>query len=226
MFINAPSLAYCDFLTMKEQTDAIVAGGASWFHIDIMDGNYLPNMLLTPKIVGELKTAYPQMVADVHLMVTNPGDYIEPMKKAGADNLSFHCDATRFSKRLLMAIREAGMNSGVVINPSQNVEVIKPFIMYCDLVVIMAVEPGFVGQPFLSDTYERIAKLNELRKAYNADFKIIVDGGIDIQKAVYCAKNGADGCTTGAFAVFQQDDGLKQACHRFQKSVEEGVSGI
>lgn len=124
--INAPSLANCPFLELPEQAEQLREGGADWFHIDIMDGHYVPNLCFPLRLIGELKKKYPEIAADVHLMVTDPLAYVEPLAQQGADYVSFHLDATSFARRGLREIREKGMKAGVVLNPSQPVSLWSP----------------------------------------------------------------------------------------------------
>ena len=217
--INAPSLANCGFLTMGEQVKELVEGGAQWFHVDIMDGHYVPNLCYPMRLVGELKAGYPSMVVDVHLMVTDPAAYIDGLAAQGADYVSFHLDATSFSIRLLRAIREKGMKAGIVINPSQPVSLLKPLVSDVDYVVLMTVEPGFAGQRFMPESLERLKELTALRKETGTAFLISIDGGVDMDSAVACAKMGAEVFVTGIYTVFAQPEGIKAACKRFDSVV-------
>lgn len=221
--INAPSLAYCSYLEMGRQIEELVQGGVQWFHIDIMDGHYVPNLCLPINLVGELKQKYPGIEADVHLMVTDPMSYLPRLKQNQADWVSFHMDSTSFSRRTLVTIRDMGMKAGVVINPSQSVSIIEPVIGFLDYVVLMAVEPGYAGQKFMVETHARVAELDALRKKHGVEFLISIDGGVDHQNAIECARRGAAVCVTGIYAVFQQQDGITAACRRFRDTLADAL---
>jgi len=223
--INAPSLANCSFTELGQQVEELVQGGAHWFHIDIMDGHYVPNLCFPIRLVGELKKKYPAMVADVHLMVTDPMNYLPLLKQNNADWVSFHMDATSFSRRTLTTIQELGMKAGVVINPSQPVSIIEPIIRFLDYVVLMTVEPGYPGQKFMVDSLPRVSELAALRKEHSASFLISIDGGVDYPNAIECARRGAEVYVTGVFTVFQQPDGITEACKRFQKTMTKSLGG-
>ena len=221
--INAPSLANCSFLEMGRQVDELVQGGADWFHIDIMDGHYVPNLCYPTKIVGELKKKYPSVQTDVHLMVTDPMSYLPQLKQNQADWVSFHMDSTHFSRRTLVAIREQGMKAGVVINPSQPISIIEPVIRFVDYVVLMTVEPGYAGQTFMVDSLPRVTELDALRKKHDVNFLISIDGGVDYPNAIECARRGAEIYVTGIYTVFQQEDGITAACRRFNKTLTDAL---
>ena len=217
--INAPSLANCSLLDMREQVRELAEGGADWFHIDIMDGHYVPNICFPLRLVGELKTAYPGIATDVHLMVENPADYIQRLAAQRADYISFHIDATRFSRRLLADIKSLGMKAGAVLNPSQRIDALNPVIDLVDYVVLMTVEPGYAGQKFMPEAIPRLEELAGLRKECGNPFLISIDGGVDYGNAATCAKIGAEVYVTGIYTVFGQPEGLAAANARFKKRV-------
>lgn len=208
---------------MGEEVNELAAGGVDWFHIDIMDGHYVPNLCFPVRIVGELKRKYPSIKADVHLMVTNPMDYLGELLRFGADYVSFHADATPFTRRALRTIHEMGMKGGVVINPSQPVSVIEPYIQDLDYVVLMTVEPGFAGQKFMTDSLPRVSELAALRERHQKAFLISIDGGVDYPNAVECVRRGAEVYVTGIYTVFNQPDGITNACKRFAKQMNEAL---
>lgn len=222
--INAPSLANCSFLEMGRQVDELVQGGADWFHIDIMDGHYVPNLCYPTKIVGELKKKFPSVQTDVHLMVTDPMSYLPQLKQNQADWVSFHMDSTHFSRRTLVAIRDMGMKAGVVINPSQPISIIEPVIRFVDYVVLMTVEPGYAGQTFMVDSLPRVTELDALRKKHDVNFLISIDGGVDYPNAIECARRGAEVYVTGIYTVFQQEDGITAACRRFNRTLTDNLT--
>ena len=217
--INTASIINVSFLKMKEQIDELVAGGTKYFHIDLMDGHYVPNLCMPIELIAELKAAYPDVKMDIHMMVTNPGDYIQRLKAAGADYVSFHTDSTSFVKRTLTQIRAAGMKAGVVINPSQRIDHIEPFIHDFDMITFMAVEPGFSGQPFLPGSMERLQELVDLRKKHNASFLISVDGGVDYERGKVCKEMGVDMIVGTRHTIFKQPEGIYKACLRFESEL-------
>jgi ribulose-phosphate 3-epimerase len=213
--INSASIINLNFLKMKEGLDQLVAGGTQMFHIDLMDGHYVPNLCMPIKFISELKKAYPEIIMDVHIMVTNPSDYVARLAEAGADYVTFHTDSTPFVRRLINEIRKAGMKPGIIINPSQRVDHIVPFIEYVDMVMLMTVEPGFAGQPFLEGGLERLQAIADLRKQYGCSFLINVDGGIDYAKGKRCKEIGVDVIVGTLHNIFGQPEGITEACKRF-----------
>lgn len=214
---NTASIINVHFLNMKEELDALVEGGTRFFHIDLMDGHYVPNLCLPIKLLAELKEAYPQVNMDVHMMVTNPSDYIQRLKEAGADYVSFHTDSTPFVRRTINEIRAAGMKPGIVINPSQCIDHIRPFVEYVDMVTLMAVEPGFAGQPLLEGSMDRLREICALREQMGCRFLLSVDGGIDYEKGRECKEMGVDAIVGTVHTIFGQPDGIKAACMRFDR---------
>ena len=219
--INAPSLANCNFLTMGKQIEELLAGGVDFFHIDIMDGNYVPNLCFPANLVADLKSAYPDVTTDVHLMVNHPENYIDVLKESGADYVSFHIDSTNFVRRTITSIQQKGMKAGVVINPSQRIDLIEPYIELLDYVVLMTVEPGYAGQKFLDGSIERLEELVLLREKYNARFLISIDGGVNYDNGKECVRRGADILITGIYTIFNQKDGITQACRDFKNAMSE-----
>ena len=217
--INTASVINVSFLNMKEELDQLVAGGTRFFHIDLMDGHYVPNLCMPMELIRELKDAYPQVQMDVHMMVTNPADYVQRLRAAGADYVSFHTDSTSFVRRTLSMIRDAGMKPGILINPSQRVDHIVPFIHCFDLVTVMAVEPGFSGQPFLDGTMERLQELCDLLSAHNAKFMISVDGGVDFERGRILRDMGVDIIVGTRHTIFKQPEGILEACRRFEREL-------
>lgn len=226
LLIN-PTLACGNFLNYQENLDILEKVGNTILHLDVMDGHYVPNLCFTLDQIRLISRNYP-FLPDVHLMVTNPEDYIEPLKQAGAAYLSFHLDATSFAIRLLNQIRAAGMKAGVVLNPSQPVSLLKETLPFADYILLMGVEPGFSGQSFIPGTIDKISELSRIREEEGYHFLIEVDGGIDDDNSIVCIRRGADILVSGAFGVFRNRDGLEQDYLAFRQHImaalEDGTS--
>lgn len=217
--INAPSLANCSYLEFGSQVDQLARGGVQWFHVDVMDGHYVPNLSFPVRLVGELKKAYPHIACDVHLMVTRPMEYLTQLQENGADYVSFHLDAMPFALRTLSSIRAMGMKAGVVINPCQRIDTLAPVLHLVDYVVLMTVEPGYAGQRFLPGSIDRLEQLMTLRAQGGYNFLVSIDGGVDMENAMRCARLGAQVFVTGIYTVFAQPDGIIGACERFASTL-------
>lgn len=213
-----PTLACGNSLNFKADLDILEKTGIRILHLDIMDGHYVPNICFSIDTVARIRSQYPFLL-DVHLMVTNPEDYILPLQKAGADDVCFHLDATSFPIRLLNQIHECGMKGGVVLNPSQPVSLLGEVLPYLDMVLVMGVEPGFSGQKFLSTTFEKVEVLKKIRDKKGYPFLIQVDGGVDMQNSVPLIQHGADLLVSGAFGVFRGGQGLEKDCREYQELV-------
>lgn len=222
--IHSPSLANCNTLYLREDVQKLAASGVRCFHIDLMDGNYVPNLCFPLRFLQDFRAEYPQAVLDVHMMVTDPLAYVDAMAAAKVDYLSFHADSTHFVLRALERIRSAGIKPGVVINPSQNIDIIAPYAQQLDMVTLMAVEPGFAGQRFMPHTIERVGELASLRKREGKDFLINVDGAITYEALIPCIRRGANVIVTGIFTVFRQPEGIEQACRKFDAECRRGMS--
>lgn len=224
IFINSPSIANCNVLDLRRDIDQLRQAGVRWLHVDLMDGNYVPNLCFPVRIMKDLKEAYPDMTLDVHIMVNNPIDYVERMADAGVDYLSFHTDSTPFVIRTIDRIRAKGMKPGVVLNPSARVDTLQPYANMVDMVTLMAVEPGFAGQKFMMSTVDRVAQTATLRKQSGRNFLINVDGAMTYEGLTPCIQRGANVIVTGIFTVFQQPDGIVSACKRFDRTCKDALA--
>lgn len=199
MVINNPSLANIPFMQFGDQNEELYQSGVRIFHVDIMDGHYVPNLCFPVSVIKEIKQRWSDVEAEVHLMVEDPFAYVEPLRASGADRVSFHADSTRFVRRALTVYLETGMCPGVVIDPSQPIHSLRPYAPYLDQVVFMSVEPGFAGQKLLPGSLEKLRELSELRKEMGLHFDIIVDGGVSYGNAVDCVCPGADMLVTNMY---------------------------
>lgn len=221
--INSPSLANCNTLHIREDVEELRKAGVHFLHVDLMDGNYVPNLCFPLRFLKDLRQEYPDIILDVHMMVTDPGAYVESMAEAKVDYLSFHADSTPFAIRTIDKIRAANIRPGVVINPSQPVEVVEPYADLVEMVTLMAVEPGFAGQKFMPGTVERVGMLDAVRKRVGKDFLINVDGAMTCEYLIPCIQRGANVIVTGIFTVFNQPDGIVSACKRFNAMCKKGL---
>jgi len=193
-----------DFLRLDEEIDMVNNSQADWFHLDIMDGVFVPNISFGLPVVKAISSMAVKPL-DVHLMIVQPERYITAFRDAGADILSVHFEASTHLHRTLQAIRQAGMKAGIVLNPHSPVHVLNDIIPEADMVLLMSVNPGFGGQQFITQTLIKIAELKELALARNPDLLIEVDGGINRDNAAQLCRAGADVLVAGN-AVFKAAD--------------------
>lgn len=203
-FILSPSLLSADFANLQQAIELINATEADWFHIDVMDGLFVPNITIGQPVVKAIKK-HAQKPLDVHLMIEEPDRYIQSFKQAGADILTVHAEACRHLNRSLNSIREEGMKAGVSINPHTPVSTLENVVEYADLVLIMSVNPGFGGQKFIENSYRKIEQLSALRQKYNPNLIIEVDGGVNLENAPALLAAGANALVAGN-AVFSAPD--------------------
>ena len=191
MAIIAPSLLAANFLELGNACNMLNESEAEWFHLDVMDGSFVPNISFGLPIIEQIRKATTK-VCDVHLMIVSPEKYITAFKKAGADILTVHFEACPELASTLAQIKAEGMKAGVAINPNTDAEVLAPFIKEIDLVCVMSVYPGFGGQKFIETTYEKVIALKEMITKAGASTLIEIDGGVDANNAAALTKAGAD----------------------------------
>ena len=204
MPIIAPSLLAANFLELGNACTMLNESEAEWFHLDVMDGSFVPNISFGLPIIEQIRKATTK-VCDVHLMIVSPEKYITAFKKAGADILTVHFEACPELASTLAQIKAEGMKAGVAINPNTDAEVLAPFIKEIDLVCVMSVFPGFGGQKFIETTYEKVVALKEIITQAGASTLIEIDGGVDANNAAALTKAGADVLVAGT-TVFKAAD--------------------
>ena len=196
----APSILSADFANLQSDIEMINQSEADWFHVDVMDGVFVPNISFGFPVITAIKH-HAKKPLDVHLMIVDPDRYLQQFKDAGAAILTVHYEACTHLHRTIAAIHEFGMKAGVAINPHTPVSVLEDILPQIDLVCIMSVNPGFGGQKFIENTYQKITKLRTLAKQLNTEVLIEIDGGVGHQNALALIQAGADVLVAGN-AVF------------------------
>ena len=203
----APSVLAADFGNLQRDLEMINESSADWFHIDIMDGVFVPNISFGMPVLKEIKR-HASKTLDVHLMIVNPDQYIEKFAELGADILTVHYEACTHLHRTIQAIKAAGMKAGVALNPHTNIDTLKDTIKDIDLVCLMSVNPGFGGQSFIENTYNKVKDLKSLIVSNSSDCKIEIDGGVTNQNAEKLVNCGADVLVAGSY-VFKSKKPLE-----------------
>lgn len=200
----APSVLSADFGNLQRDIEMINNSEADWFHVDIMDGVFVPNLSFGIPVV-EAITRHAQKTIDVHLMIVNPDPYIKTFAQLGAHNLTVHYETCTHLHRTLQAIKAESMKAGIALNPHTNVELLEDIINETDLVCLMSVNPGFGGQSFIERTYDKIRKLKEIIVRNGASTLIEIDGGVSDKNAAQLVEAGADVLVAGNY-VFKAED--------------------
>lgn len=210
----SPSLLSADFGNLQRDIEMLNASECDWLHVDVMDGLFVPNISFGQPIVKHIKR-HAKKPLDVHLMIKDPGRYVQDFREAGADILTVHYEACVHLDRVLHAIHDAGMQGGVVLNPSTPVSLLEDIVQECNLVLLMSVNPGFGGQKFIENTYNKVRQLRQLCDRKNPHCLIEVDGGVNLQNAPLLYEAGADVLVAGN-AVFKSDNPI-QTIHQLKQ---------
>ncbi|HOQ80531.1 MAG TPA: ribulose-phosphate 3-epimerase [Candidatus Cloacimonadota bacterium] len=200
----APSLLSCDFGRIKEEIALIESTDAAILHLDVMDGHFVPNLTFGAPIIKYIKK-YAKLPLDVHLMVTNPNDFVQPLADIGVDYLSFHTETEYHADRLIHHIKNNKMKAGIVLNPATHHNTIEYLADIIDFVLVMSVNPGFGGQSFINNSLQKIARINDYRELNNHSFEIEVDGGVNDKIAPLLVEAGADILVAGSY-IFNSDN--------------------
>lgn len=202
--IVSPSLLSADFLHLSKDIEMVNQSQADWFHLDIMDGVFVPNISYGLPVVSQIKKLATKPL-DVHLMIVQPERYVEAFHKAGADILTVHYEACTHLHRTIQQIKATGMKAGVSLNPHTPVMLLEDVIRDIDVVLLMSVNPGFGGQSFIEQTINKVIKLKKLITDSNANTLIEIDGGVNFETGKLLVEVGADALVAGSF-VFNSPD--------------------
>ncbi|RKS43467.1 ribulose-phosphate 3-epimerase [Gillisia mitskevichiae] len=203
----APSVLAADFANLQRDVEMINESEADWFHIDIMDGVFVPNISFGMPVLRDI-TKHAKKTIDVHLMIIDPDRYIKEFASLGANILTVHYEACNHLHRTLQAIKAEGMKAGVALNPQTNVDLLEDVINDIDLVCVMSVNPGFGGQSFIENTYSKVKKLKDLIQKNGASTLIEIDGGVTNKNAAALANAGADVLVAGSY-VFKASNQIE-----------------
>ena len=218
-FKLAPSILSADFSNLQSALNMCDDGGAHWIHVDVMDNQFVPNLTIGPPVVKSLRSKTERFM-DVHMMVIEPEKLVEPFAKAGADNITFHIEATNDPDGIIELIKSCGCKVGVSIKPKTPLTEIFPFLQKVDVVLVMSVEPGFGGQGYIPRTNERIAEIKSfLNKNYLDHVLIEVDGGVKLHNAKEVMDAGADVLVAGS-EVFKSTDPVQTIKEFYHLSVQ------
>ncbi|MBP5516214.1 MAG: ribulose-phosphate 3-epimerase [Bacteroidales bacterium] len=204
MHLVSPSLLSADFGNLQREIEMLNESACDWLHVDVMDGVFVPNISFGQPVVKHIKK-HARKPLDVHLMIVDPGRYVNGFREAGADILTVHYEACTHLDRTIHAIKDAGMKAGVVLNPHTPVALLEDIVQECDLVLLMSVNPGFGGQKFIENTYAKVRQLRELCDRKNPQCLIEIDGGVNVTNAPLLYEAGADVLVAGN-AVFKSPD--------------------
>ncbi len=203
----APSLLSANFASLSNDIEMVNNSMAGWFHIDVMDGVFVPNISFGPPVIKHIKKLASKPL-DVHLMIIDPDRYFNVFKEVGADIITVHYEACKHLNRSVTSLKSMGIKAGVVLNPHTNVGLLENIIEELDLVLLMSVNPGFGGQKFIENTYQKISQLKEMIIKSNPSCLIEVDGGVDVNNAQKLYKAGADVLVAGN-SVFGSENPLE-----------------
>ena len=203
----APSLLASDFSNLRSEIEMINKSNADWFHLDVMDGVFVPNISFGLPVIKSI-SQYAKKTLDVHLMIIQPERYIHDFSKVGADILTVHFEACNHLHRTIQTIKQHDMKAGVAINPHTSVDVLSDIINDLDIICLMSVNPGFGGQSFIENTYQKIETLKKLKQKSGHNFLIEIDGGVTLENAGKLIQCGADVLVAGS-TVFQAKEPTK-----------------
>ena len=200
----APSVLAADFSNLQRDIEMINESEADWFHIDIMDGVFVPNISFGMPVLRDIKK-HAKKTLDVHLMIVNPDQYIETFSKLGADILTVHWEACTHMHRTIQAIKATGMKAGIALNPHSSVNQLKDIIKDIDVVCLMSVNPGFGGQSFIENTFDKVKELKDLIQSTGSECQIEIDGGVTNKNAKKLVQAGANILVAGSY-VFKSSN--------------------